>query len=56
MNDDLRYIVECAPDAWREKASEQLLKQFPSNNDLRYIVEYAPDAWREKAGKLLSDR
>jgi hypothetical protein len=53
QNDDLRYIIEYAPDEWKSKAWEQLLKQSPSNSDLRYIIEYAPDEWKKKAWEQL---
>jgi hypothetical protein len=54
QNDDLRYIIEYAPNKWREKAWQQLLKQNPSNGDLCYIIVCAPNEWREKARKILN--
>ena len=51
--EDLRYIIYYAPEAWKNKAWEQLLKQEPSNDDLRCIIEYAPEAYKNKAWKQL---
>ncbi len=56
QNDDLRYIICYAPEAWKEKAAEQLMQQNPSNDDLRDIIEYAPEAWKEKAREELKKR
>ena len=56
QNDDLRYIIEYAPEAWKAKAWDQLLKQKPDNGDLRYIIAYAPEAWKAKARKILASR
>ncbi len=54
MNDDLFFIIEeYAPDEWKAKAWEQLLKQKPSNSDLCNIIEDAPDEWKAKAWEQL---
>ena len=54
QNDDLRYIIEYAPEEWKEKAWAQLLKQKPSNDDLSYIINYAPEEWKAKARELMN--
>jgi len=51
--DDLCDIVRYAPDEWKVKASQQLLKQGPSNESLRAIIIYAPDEWKAKASQQL---
>ena len=51
--EDLCYIIEYAPEAYKNKAWKQLLKQKPSNDDLCCIIYYAPKAWKNKAWKQL---
>ena len=37
-----------APEEWKERAWEQLLKQNPSNDELGWIILYAPEEWPEE--------
>ncbi len=53
MNDDLRYIIEYAPEKYKGLAAKQLLTQNPSNDDLRYIIIYAPEKYKGLAWKQL---
>jgi hypothetical protein len=53
QNDDLRYLIEYAPETYKPKACEQLLKQGPTNYDLRYLIEYAPETYKPKAWQQL---
>ena len=52
QNDDLADIIRHAPDPWRRKACQQLLRQNPSNGDLGNIIVYGLDPWKEKAWRL----
>ena len=53
QNDDLRYLVSYAPEPYKAKAAEQLLKQKPSNDDLRFLVAFAPEPYKAKAWEQL---
>jgi hypothetical protein len=52
----LRYIICCAPEAWKGRAWEQLLRQGATEDGLRYIIYNAPGAWAKKAKKLLENK
>ncbi|MBU0496861.1 MAG: hypothetical protein KKG04_02775, partial [Candidatus Thermoplasmatota archaeon] len=53
QNDDLTYLVKYAPEEWKVRAWEQLIKQNPSNDDLKYLVAYAPEEWKVRACEQL---
>jgi hypothetical protein len=59
QNDDLIYLINCAPDKWKEnawKALDLLIAKNPSNYNLLYTVIYAPDKFASKAWALLKDK
>lgn len=53
QNEDLCHIIYYAPEPWKVKACQQLLKQKPSNQDLSYIIYFAPEKWKVKAKAML---
>ncbi|MFH1047534.1 MAG: hypothetical protein V1738_04480 [Patescibacteria group bacterium] len=61
QNDDLRRIIQHAPDEWKAKATEQFFKQGLGkvtfrDDDLRCIIDYAPDEWKAKAKEQLTKK
>ena len=52
-HDDLCWIVECAPEAYKAKASSELFGGSPTHSDLRWIVYYAPEAYKAQAWSAL---
>ena len=51
-NDELYRIIYNAPEEYKAKASEQLLKQNPTNDELRRIIYYAPEEYKAKAREI----
>ncbi len=57
QNDDLMFIAQSAPDAYRERAYEQLLKRTRlSDEDIVYILKYAPNIFKERLCEQLLKR
>ena len=53
QNNDLFYIIYSSRSPWKGKASEQLLRQNPTNDDLCCIICFAPSPWKGKAWEQL---
>lgn len=56
-NYDLRFIIDMAPDEWKEKALIKLSKNSPSKKDIEYVTTASRNSkeWRRKAKELLRD-
>ena len=50
---DLRWLVGCAPEAYKSRAWSALLGDSPTHDDLRWIVRCAPEEYKAQASSEL---
>ena len=52
----LRYIIYLAPEDWKERAWEELLRQNPHNDEFSFMIPHVSPKWAEKVWKELLKR